>query len=102
MFIAILKKDYDSYGCIYNSYEQFAKDTFSPDIDILSIIPLKVSGKTYQERKEDLRNKAVEWSNVGGLYCDCSWNEAAIISNFFETSGRRYGLLKEFQENGIC
>ena len=30
-----------------------------------------------------------------------SWNELAEVSERFYTLGKRYGLLKEFRENGI-
>ena len=69
---------------------------------IICFIPLIVSGKTYQERKNDLQNKAIEWSNSVGQYPKWSYGELATIQGFFETNGRRYGLLKEFQENAIC
>ena len=72
------------------------------DEHIICFIPLIVSGKTYQERKNDLQNKAIEWSNSVGQYPKWSYGELATIQGFFETNGRRYGLLKEFQENAIC
>lgn len=72
------------------------------DEQIICFIPLIVSGKTYQERKADLQNKAIEWSNSVGSYPRWSYGELAIIEGFFETNGRRYGLLKEFKENCIC
>lgn len=102
MFIAILKKDYDTYGFIYYSYDAYQADTFSPEVDTVCLIPLKVSGKSYKERKEDLRDKAIEWSNNAGLYCDCSWGELAIIEEFFRKNAKRYGLLEEFKAEGIC
>ena len=69
--------------------------------NILLYIPFTVSGRTYQERKADLHDKAVEWSNNQGLYPAWSWGEIADINGFFEEQGRRYGLTKEFKENGI-
>lgn len=69
---------------------------------IILYLPLVVSGKTYAERKADLHNKAVKWSNTQGEYPAWSYGELADIQGFFERNGRRYGLLKEFQENAIC
>lgn len=63
--------------------------------------PLVVSGKTYKDRKGDLLNKAIEYSNSVGLIC-MSMGEFAIIQDFFEKNGKRYGLLEEFRENAIC
>ena len=72
------------------------------DEHIICFIPLIVSGKTYQERKADLKDKAIEWSNSVGQYPRWSYGELATIQDFFEKFGRRYGLLKEFHENCIC
>ena len=72
------------------------------DKQIICFIPLIVSGKTYQERKNDLRNKAIEWSNTQGEYGAWSYGDLSDIQSFFEINGRRYGLLNEFQENAIC
>ena len=69
---------------------------------IVCYIPMTVSGRTYQERKNDIRNKAIEWSNNQGEYAAWSYGELADIGSFFETNGRRYGLLTEFRENAIC
>lgn len=69
---------------------------------IVCYIPLVLSGKTYKERKEDLYNKAVEWSNNQGEYAAWSYGELAVIQGFFEKNGKRYGLLNEFRENAIC
>ena len=71
------------------------------DKQIICFIPLIVSGKTYQERKADLHNKAVEWSNTQGEYPRWSYGELAEIQGFFETNGKRYGLIEEFRENAI-
>jgi len=72
------------------------------DEQIICFIPLIVSGKSYQERKADLKDKAIEWSNNQGNYPRWSYGELATIQDFFERNGKRYGLLKEFKENCIC
>lgn len=72
------------------------------DEHIICFVPLIVSGKTYQERKADLKEKAIEWSNTQGSYPRWSYGELGEIQDFFETNGKRYGLLKEFRENAIC
>ena len=54
----------------------------------------------YQEQKEKTRQQAIEWQidfeNQG--YC---WGDLIIYHQYFEEKGKRYGLLKEFRENGI-
>ena len=83
------------------SWDEVNKFFFSPFYDFKYIIPLQVHGKTYAEKKADLQAQAVDFSNVVGSLV-MSWGESAYISDFFERNGRRYGLLREFQENGIC
>lgn len=85
---------------IYYSYELWFKDTFSPATEIIAKIPLKVSGKTYKEKQEDLRQKAIEYQQTW-QYCTWSYHNVLELDNFFIKNGERYGLLKEFKENGI-
>lgn len=55
----------------------------------------------YQKRKNALREEAISWQREFGDY-SYSWNEIAYYEEHFERLGRRYGLLTEFRENGIC
>lgn len=73
--------------------------TFSPDTKEVALITFRVSGKTYQERKEDVRQKAIDFQmhNFPGLF----WGEIMWITDWFEEQARRYGLLEEFRENAI-
>lgn len=70
----------------------------SPDIEY-EFLPLKISGKTYAEKKESARQLAIDYqlTDCGGL----SWGELATISSYFETIGARYGLITEYRENAI-
>lgn len=55
----------------------------------------------YQKRKEELREEAIEWQASLSAWCP-SYGELAYCYEYFEKLGRRYGLLREFRENGIC
>ena len=90
------------YGGIYTDITREQATTEAGEDNIVCYIPLVVSGRSYQERKGDLQNKAIEWSNSVGQYPKWSYGELATIQGFFETNGKRYGLLKEFRENAIC
>ena len=59
----------------------------------------RLTGKTYKEKAAEVAQKAQDFQavDVGGL----SWGEVAEIGAYFETYGKRYGLLKEFRENAI-
>lgn len=56
--------------------------------------------QNYNFYKEALRNFAIQWQ---GAQADLtiSYEELAWYQTFFETYGKRYGLLREFRENGI-
>lgn len=56
---------------------------------------------TYQEKKKKVREKAIEWQERL-VEQSISYGELVIAQSVFEQLGRRYGLLTEFRENGIC
>ena len=56
---------------------------------------------SYNRLKEAARQAAIEWQLTFGDY-PMSWSELAEACERFYTLGKRYGLLKEFRENGIC
>ena len=55
---------------------------------------------TYAERKENARQIAIDWQLNESDY-PYSYGGMAILTNYFYRLGKRYGLLKEFRENGI-
>ena len=52
----------------------------------------------YRKRKASARCKAIDWQATDAAH---SWEELAEATAYFEKLGRRYGLLREFRENGI-
>lgn len=55
----------------------------------------------YQKAKNNARNKAIMWQ-IECCHRDYSYGELMEFQNYFEALGKRYGLLTEFRENGIC
>ena len=55
----------------------------------------------YQNAKEKARRKAMDWQDFFSEN-SMSWGELAYWQEYFERLGKRYGLLTEFRENGIC
>lgn len=55
----------------------------------------------YQKRKEQARQKAIDWQMWACDEC-LSYGELAEFGAYFTKLAKRYGLLKEFRENGIC
>lgn len=55
----------------------------------------------YQKAKARARESAIEFQkDVAEM--SLSWWEISEVQEQFERLGRRYGLLREFRENGIC
>ena len=63
-------------------------------------VPTVKKRKTYEQRKEEARQEAIDWQLNDGDY-PYSYGGLAIVADYFEKLGRRYGLLREFRENGI-
>jgi hypothetical protein len=105
MFIGVYKLEGKIYNNIYDNnrygWDAYHSDTFSPDTEFIGILEFKTHGKTYEEIKYNLEDLAKEYQLYYSHY-SWSWGEIATITNYFYTMGKRYGLLKEFRENGIC
>ena len=87
------------YNCI-EGWDLFHSDTFSPETKNIKILQFKINGKNYQERKENLKDLAIDYQlNFSTL--SWSYGEIATIQYYFYTNARRYGLIKEFKENCI-
>lgn len=54
----------------------------------------------YLEIKEKLREEAKEWQS-DFQNNNFSFGDVAYYTNYFYKKGKKYGLLKEFKENGI-
>lgn len=54
----------------------------------------------YQREKEQVRQNAIEWF-LRTIKNNYSWLDMKHYNDHFEKLGKRYGLLKEFRENGI-
>lgn len=100
MIFANLERDGRTATHLFPGWPELHAATFSPDVTPREIIPLKIGGRTYKERQDNLRELAIEvqLADDGGL----SWSENQALGAFFEEQARRYGLLREFRENAIC
>lgn len=90
---------YSNWG--EKGYILWRDDTFSPLCKNIKTLDFRIKGKNYQERKNNLIELAKEWQ-LDFSYLSWSYSELAEIVNYFYNNGKRYGLLKEFRENGIC
>ena len=62
---------------------------------------MKNNKTIYKTKKEMARQEAIDWQNDFDNH-NYSYGELAEFVMHFEKLGKRYGLLKEFRENGIC
>ena len=54
----------------------------------------------YQRGKNRARAAAIDWQ-IRTAGEALSWGELATAAEYFERPGRRFGLLREYRENGI-
>lgn len=54
----------------------------------------------YQKSKEEVKQFAIDWQ-ADFLNHNYSYSELAVFQDMFSRLGRKYGLLREFRENGI-
>ena len=94
------RHDIDMNGIAY-SYDELHRATFAP-LPHDELILDRVGGKTYQEKKEAVRDKAIDYSYMMGVVTNMAWGDSANVSEWFHRYGKRFGLLREFHENGIC
>ena len=90
----------DGIANVFTSAEEYHAATFSPDCIIEHIQRLEIKDRNYQERRENLRNIAIDIRSAdnGGM----SYSEYAFLADFFDRNAKKYGLLTEFRENCIC
>lgn len=62
---------------------------------------MKSTQTTYASNKAVARQEVIDWQN-NPFRDSRSYEEMQEAAEHFEKIGRRYGLLKEFRENGIC
>jgi len=101
-------KDHESnteFGAVYDGKvgmsKQFKHDTKGPHIEIVKTIVFSVVGKTFKEKKEYLRNLAIEFQRE---FSECGYmfeSDLAVIQWWFSMEAKTYGLANEFRENGI-
>lgn len=61
---------------------------------------MKMKAITAIKSKEEARQQAIDWQYWAGEQ-NLSYSEIADWAGYFRTLGKKYGLLKEFKENGI-
>lgn len=81
--------------------EQRCPESAIISVNVKMVESVDEGKQRYLELKEKARQEAIDWQLDLGNH-NYSWGELAEYCNHFEKLGKRYGLLKEFRENGIC
>lgn len=93
--------NFNTFMDTFESIEELKNDTAGRDILTAAVIDTeRLQGNTYNDKKTALRDQAIEYSLCGNFTIYGS--ELCELENYFYKYGRRYGLLKEFKNNGIC
>lgn len=100
MIFAKLRYNNENHVLTFNDIIEYNRATWSPSIQTLEIYELKIYGKTYKDKKNYLQDLAI---NLQILLNDMSidWYTYGIICDFFSRNAEKYGLIKEFRENGL-
>lgn len=81
--------------------EQRCPESAIISVNVKMVESVDEGKQRYLEAKEKARQEAIDWQLDFDNH-NYSWGELAEYQNRFEKIGKRYGLLKEFKENGIC
>lgn len=81
--------------------EQRCPESAIISVNVKMVESVDEGKQRYLELKEMARQEAIDWQLDLGNH-NYSWGELAEYQSRFEKLGKRYGLLKEFRENGIC
>ena len=114
-FIGVYEENGKRRAALYDNFEDWHRDTFSPEITEMEVLTLSLSlkgltlytvhtGKTftdYEKKRVLLKQKALEWDRIAANSSGWTWGEIAIITAWFEKMAARFGLTREFRENGI-
>lgn len=65
---------------------------------ILTVTGKKLSSR--EKNKESLRDFAIQWQYDFANF-NYSYSDLAMYTDFFNEYGKKYGLIREFRENGI-
>ena len=103
MFYAVYRLNGQQHARLYFSWRLYHADTFSPEAECLLLIPFRIAGKTYAEKKESVYDQALAFQSIFADFgCDVSYDELLMMQNWFDKMGRRFGLIREFRENCIA
>ena len=85
----------------FANWEEYRNLTFSPEITVEAAASTEITRKNYRSEKMQAIGRLQDLQDVAGVP-GMSYNELFIIQTAAERIARRYGLLAEARENGVC
>lgn len=88
---------------VFDSIADYDSFFWSPQRVPLKTIELKTTGKTYQDKRQSVRDVIMDICeaqfDVDGL--TLSYGEESTLWSWCRYMAKRYGLIREFEANGI-
>lgn len=99
-YIHYIDTNGDEHSDLMDDCRELYSNAYDPNVEIFSMINFTVRGKDYASRQASLCDIArrFQYECAPGL----SMLEMSLICDWFYKYGKRYGLLRDFIENGIC
>lgn len=105
VYVVYQDQDLTSMTCeaVFDSQQDFKRYAERDRVTIKKAIPLKATGKTYQNKRQSIRDVIMDICeaqfDVDGL--GLSYGEESTLWSWCKCMAKRYGLIKEFEANGI-
>ena len=94
-------EDYFPQGILFENTADFCRACADKTVESVEhILRFSVIGEDYEDRKYYLKQLGINFSNAD--MSNIGPSEMAKVEEFFRKNGKRYGLLNEFEENGLC
>ena len=95
------KNDDNIGGVVYSREELEAVTNFEHDYYIVILDGTSPFSLGYEAKKDEIRQQAIDYQYMFSLI-SMTYGDLAEVGDYFTRYGKKYGLLKEFRENGIC
>lgn len=88
---------------LYMNMKHLGHELLTNKETMLDVLRLEVRGKRYEEKKDNLREVAIDFQMMddGESDIQLSMQERAMIEHWFYMNAKRYGLVEEFSVNGV-
>ena len=103
MIYAVMRTEEDPQPTLYRfrDWTEYRRETWSPERTVEAVASTEIGKTGYTGSKWAARARLQELQDVQSAP-GLSYGELATLQNVAERIARRYGLLREARENGLC